>query len=839
MTGLQASDFNVVVEKVADRDIKGALGAVVTAFTGAALGPVAGIVAGKSTEALLRATADTATGRFLQAGKELDDERARERGLRMAITESVTPKLNEIATQAEERFTQMVVLMGRTASADQMNELLQQLRALGPEPKKLPTIFEGPGRVPARRVQHFAAVAELRELELALNREDVSSVILHGMLGVGKTCLAQQLVTEAGPRLFPDGVAWLDAAAIETDLPRVARSFGYSKEYELNADDASDWLSVHCRSLRALLVIDGWDSANGLARLPIPGERCKVLITTRNASLEGQLAGLACSLEVRCWDSARCREYLRRMVPAFRSEDDHALDLLAEEVGGLPLALAVSARQASREHGVRIAEVLQRRRSAPLEVLGGTDGISDVVGSALRAAASTLDRNSQLTLSALCVCARRTKATVIAAIAQLPERDVTRALNELTHVSLAEYLEGARAPWTTHEIVKIYAQGQPDRPEREAAHSHWVAERLAASVDCSAEDFEWLLSEALTVFERGLAAAPVGLACEALNRMYGPLTARGRYALVVELASRLLLQLNAPDEVRALWLGRLGYCKRILGDVKDASKCLSEALQLNTVLGNLKGQARDLTDLGRCFRTSDEISQAICHFERARDIYGRLGETEGDATPRGLLGFCWAKQGNPQKAVDEFLAPALEAHRAHGNLEGEASCLGDLGVCYSELQLYDQARLFHEEALALERALRRLAGEASQLSGIGICLERSGRSIEAIPYFTAALAINEQVGRAEGQTVQLAHLATCYETLGEYDQAVKCYTQAIAIDRLLGRHVATAEKLGALAGIRVKEAKQAFDEALELYRVLGLSDTGRARLYEQRLQRLF
>jgi tetratricopeptide (TPR) repeat protein len=303
-------------------------------------------------------------------------------------------------------------------------------------------------------------------------------------------------------------------------------------------------------------------------------------------------------------------------------------------------------------------------------------------------------------------------------------------------------------------------------------------------------EFRSLASEALLAVNRFLSSDFVVQGSVLWETMYEPLTHRGEYALVVDVARKVLAASAAEDllaaEVRARWLCRIGYCERILGDLKSAITSITEALELDRSSNNRAGEARDLIDLGRCSRTARDFVSAIGYFDAAGQIYRDMGDLSRETIPRGLAGFCRAiSMKQPQLAIEEDLEPALKAHQAAGRTEFIASTLSDLGYCYRSLGDYARALDYHQQALSIERSQHRLAGEAIQLSSIGICHELIGDLARSVRFFESALAIHSAVRHLEGQSVQLTHLARCYEQLGAREQARRCRQQVETIERRL------------------------------------------------------
>jgi hypothetical protein len=154
------------------------------------------------------------------------------------------------------------------------------------------------------------------------------SIGLHGMGGIGKTVLAQAFCHDEEVRAaFPDGIYWLTLGQQPSLLAEQTRLLGMlRKDAPLveSISQATDLLGESLFGKRALLVIDDLWRAEHFRAFDAVGERGRVLITTRDASLLNQIGA-----------EERCLNLL---------DEPLALQLLAEwagtEVGTLPVSAA-------------------------------------------------------------------------------------------------------------------------------------------------------------------------------------------------------------------------------------------------------------------------------------------------------------------------------------------------------------------------------------------------------------------------------------------------------------------------------------------------------------------
>jgi tetratricopeptide (TPR) repeat protein len=609
-----------------DGDRWGAIAAAMAVLVGAATGhPLLGVIVDKGARLLATAAVDTATQRFLEAEQQVDEQRARVQAFQHYLLDMLGPFLEALQDRDDERFLQLLRYLDRNvASADgqaQLHEDHTQLRAQLQEikermdgepgavrqPSAVP--FEGPGRVTAKHVRFFSAEEELEELRVLLTGDKSAvCIVAHGMGGVGKTTLAKELVARYGRELFPEGVAWLDADDLAVDMPRVSRLYGYGGDRDFTLEESHQWLCNNLHPRRVLLVFDNVapDRIN-LHQLPVPGGECRTLLTSRDVTLHQKLDEVSSNLNLEEWPLDRCRIYLRTAEEAFRKESDADLDALSTFVGALPLALHLLAVHPSMSRETSARELLTELQATPIEVLDrfvsdSAPALSVGVVKTFQAAWLSLSQAEQIVLCSLCVCARGTRTEIVAATAEIEETETARALNRLADVSLAQYRRGAGAPWTLHDVVRLFVNAQGDTSTFEARHQRWVEQHMAKHADPTHYGaFEHAVPEGVVVVERLLEKGNGDEAGRVFYPLYRHLTRRGEYAQVVALGHRVLD--GAPDQSagQAQWLGRLGLCYQTLGDIPKAIELHKRSLQINEKLGNLEGQSIGSGNLGLCY----------------------------------------------------------------------------------------------------------------------------------------------------------------------------------------------------------------------------------------------
>jgi tetratricopeptide (TPR) repeat protein len=613
------------------------------------------------------------------------------------------------------------------------------------------TLFEGPGGQPARPVADFTGRDDEMDAlieKLGGSDEDAVCVVASGIGGVGKTSLARQFVATRAGSLFAEGAAWLDGVNLVAELARVCRRLGWPEANDPTPETAIAFLARNLHDRAFLLVIDNLTETGDRRLVPIPGGRCRTLITSRATDVAQDLDAPAVTIRLAHWPPAISRAYLRDVVPRLAGEPDADLDALATFVQGLPLAIRLIGRALGQNVARTVREHLERLRKEPVGALDAAVGPADRgVAATFLESYRALAPLEQAALRALASSAQGTRAEIVAAVAGNAVAATEDALNTLYRFSLVDHRQGALAPWGLHDVVRLFTRAQPEIAESDTAHLAWVKAHLAAHANpLDHEKLDEGISEALVTFDRFLVRGHVAAASQLLDLTYLHLTHRGRSAQVAKLIEQLLAALPVEaDDGRAAWLGNLGLCHRTLGDFPKAIDILQRSLTIYENLGNLAGQANVLGNLGVCYKNLGEIPKAIDFHRRALALHEKLDLLGSQATDLGNLGACSQVLGDIPGAID-YLQRALAIDEKLGNLEGQANHLGNLGGCY----------------------------------------ENPGDIPGAIDYLQRALTIDESLGKLEGQAIQLNNLGHCYRLLGEIPKAINFLERSLATFRAMG-----------------------------------------------------
>ena len=528
-----------------------------------------------------------------------------------------------------------------------------------------------------------------RERDLANLRELVQRhrlVSLVGPAGVGKTRLAIEVAARLRSR-FPDGIWWIDLAALEGDGVLGAFARVLSLREDAGSVRADDGVIARLRGTRMLLIVDNCEHVAGavaalLSRVMADTASVRVLATSRESlrvggeavhsvsPLQAPVASVIGADALRGYEAAQL--FLARSGDALDGDrlGDAEASIVGRIVGrldGLPLAIELAAGRLRSLPLTELDRVLERR----LEVLGVGERTAPprhrTLGTAIDWSYALLSPEEQRVLVRLAVFPGSFDAIAACAVAADDPTDtdaVPLTLSQLVDRSLLTHEAGEprfRLLQTVRAFLRTRAGASTAYAEAaERHHDHFAA--LAEQL------FRRLLEPGLAVWldrahseQENLRAALLW----ALDRQDGEAALRMASALGVywyrtsQLSETLVLLQRALDLTPAdsPWRPRGLMAKLHLevsaGSPEAAATALSaivacEHSDPELFALTLAGYAETLMMEGRL----DEAEQAI---EQAHRIFADLAHPEGLHFTDELMGVARHLRGDLDSAHSYLL----------------------------------------------------------------------------------------------------------------------------------------------------------------------------------------
>lgn len=288
-----------------------------------------------------------------------------------------------------------------------------------------------------------------------------------------------------------------------------------------------------------------------------------------------------------------------------------------------------------------------------------------------------------------------------------------------------------------------------------------------------------------------------------------------------ESAQHRFAELDLPRRRAEAFLG-LGLLQlKYLHDDKAALQAFTRAEPL--FAGDPAFEALVRQHLGELRFALGDLDGAIAENRRALELSRRLGDRALETVTSSNLGHALHLRGRYDEAATLF-DQALALWKPGDGPGKRARSLLNRGQLHRELGEAEKAHERFSAALGLFRQAKDRNNEAATLNALGLLALDAGRPGEALEHLLGALALRPPGSR--GRAVTLVTLGVAYRGLGRLEEARQAYAEALPIFRTLGDSREQASSLGNLGRLEAAAGQDAvalddFDRALGLFRTLA------------------
>ena len=677
---------------------------------------------------------------------------------------------------------------------------------------------EGTGNLPRPQVQLFVGRdSDLDQLRDALG-QDASAVVrqvIYGLGGVGKSELALQYATDhRGDYTL---VWWITAegeSEIQAGLADLADRL-CPQLAETSADRvewATTWLQAHNGWL---LILDNVRNREDVQELLGQLTGGRILITTRRDIGWGQIADQIC-LDV--LDPGPAAELLTTRTGQHAPPDREAAEVIAAELGYLPLALDQAAAYIRETTRITLAAYLQRLRQHPATMYLAQD----------EAAQQTIARVWDITFRAI----RKKDADAMQLLRILawyaPDGVPRRILGgKAKTTKRQEALDKQLGLLASYSMITLTEQ---------TVSMHRLVQAVLRQPPGGGPiptAFNWLGTKSMWLMDV-LFVSPSRLSI-ALNWLHNAIPKKPAAevddwqllrALPPQADNFARLSLSRTQRERLAWIQyQLGHFQRSQAQYQEALALHKAALKnykavrgdthrhIATVLGEL---AATYLDLGRTNEALPLQEQAVQITAKARG-----SEPADRAALLSNLAVIYNDLGRDAEALPlqrQALQIIFENVR-RPDPEDTSIQLANLAATYLKLGLTDEALSWQQRALRISE--KGLGPDhlttGFQLGRLASFYRELGRTDEALSLQRQALQISEEKAGSDHLTtgLQLENLAAVYTDLGRFAEALPLERRALQI---------TEEALGP----NHRTTKVRRDNLAAIYSHLGRTDEAQA-----------
>jgi DNA-binding SARP family transcriptional activator/predicted ATPase len=675
---------------------------------------------------------------------------------------------------------------------------------------------------------------QLKEAWSFIQKKQPRMILLRGESGIGKTRLAEELLTWVQRQGFFTSVAraypaegelaygavtlWLRSLSTH-HLPVIWKSEVLRLLPELQNNDlaapgplSEAWQQqrFHEGLARAvlgsqplLLVLDDiqWADQKTLEWLRFlfrfdPGARFLLLATARSEDLANDSAvhGLIDSLR-------QAGQYAE--IPLQRFTEDETF-LLADQISQKKITRDSAAAIQHQTEGLPLF-IVELTRSGLDADNALRVSLPDRLLVALQERLSALTVLSRTAAEASAVIGRSFSASLLARIAGLNEADLLAVLDELWQRHILREGERGRYDFSHDKLREfIYSTLSPAR--RQSLHR-----RAADALKEIEPDDLWGSANHLekSGAMRESAEAYFHAAKREAEQASYPAAQKG-------LTHALALLDETAVERRAEILTELARVCDITGEQDQAAQAVEEALQLTVGPGNHLIRSQALTAAGNIAVQKGQFDDAGRWFEMALEIASHLDDRSHEIKILLLMADGQLRAGKAQDACARY-EQALELARQIKNFALEAEALQDLGFAMPAVGgSMTRARQYIEDSAKLRRMSGDRLGEARSLCNLTAFLHTYGAYEETLIIGEEALLKNRAVNYRRGAAIVESSLGLAAYELGQFEQA------RALIDHSRGEYTAIGEQdgyglhTGSLGLVAMAEGK--LDEAESLYK---------------------
>lgn len=570
--------------------------------------------------------------------------------------------------------------------------------------------------------------------------------------GAGKSALAVHVAHEVREH-FVDGQLYVNLRGVHATsaepaevLARFLRALGVpAPAIPDSLDERADQFRTLTADRRVLVVLDDAAEERHVRGLLPGGSGCAVIVTSRRRL--PALAG-ATHVDLAVFAESEATALLRTLVGADRvaREPDAAADI-ARLCGRLPLAVRISgARLAARpQWPLRLMADRLRESHQMLDELAVGD--MEVRGSLLLSYDGLTDTDRHALRMVGWLGTMEFATWFVAPLLDVTVSAADRVLERLADSYLLDtaVVDASGSPrYQLHDLTRAFAKERADAEESAAdrlASLERVVQCAVAMVDEATARMPRGWSSQLITYPDGqpadrgtmtrLAADPVGW-FDAERSVFVTLVERASELGLVTASTSLAAALSA-----SVFTARNQF--------DQWWQTHSAALRAADLAGDEASKASLYVGLGRLRQEQDRMDESAEYYERALEIYGRLGDTDAITMTNLELATVQRERGElgaAMRTIGEVLVALTPAHPPHVHARAAHS----IGMIHVERGDFAAGLREYQTALSRYRESDNRFGEALVLRSIGIAHRGMGDLTAAATHCGSALRVMVELG---------------------------------------------------------------------------------------------
>ncbi len=230
---------------------------------------------------------------------------------------------------------------------------------------------------------------------------------------------------------------------------------------------------------------------------------------------------------------------------------------------------------------------------------------------------------------------------------------------------------------------------------------------------------------------------------------------------------------------------RLGLIFKISSSLDRALYYFQLCLRDSRLKGDKKSEALTLNNLATLAHDKSDNTMALKYLRQSLDIQREIRDMNGAGLTLNNIGLFYKKQGNYGQAL-EYYEQSLALTRELGDRQGEALALNNLAATFQAKGNITQALEYLEQSLNIRRDIGDKIGEDATLNNIGMIYKVQENYGKALEYFEQSLVLARETGDKRAERAVLNNIGEVYRKHGGYDQAWQYLKQSLVLSQDTG-----------------------------------------------------
>lgn len=629
-------------------------------------------------------------------------------------------------------------------------------------------------------------------------KSTISSIALVGLGGVGKTILAQALITEDDfSKSFPDGFLWARIgpdAQVEVDsiysIINWFNSFGIEPKDFPDFDSKIDALRSAIGNKVVLIVLDDvWNSELLNPILKIRGPNCVILLITRDREIPNRL-GIKHIVEVESLDETEAKQLVSNRLGIVPTDDEwkDQIHPVLSRLEWHPLAISLVSAQVS------IGDLSWQDFSNAIE---NNEAISKIDFKDTKYREESLNLTFALSTRSLSEIELRQFSWLgvlapgeifsieeaASLFPDLDESDLNEDKADQSNTSFGRELRGDKRKEVKGILNNFYRKGLIEivriNDYQIGYRMHSLLHQHCLNILKDIDEYRAAIDSHAILFLHVITAD---------SSVDGPKMrtheSRPQWTLALNRAWKSatqpeMLEVSKPDTYLYIIISPLCDFFNEQGLSSETILWTNRVLSLNVDYPDKELAVEHHLNLVNAYTSLGNYQSAEDHIELALEITGKEHENELLARCYFVLGNLLIAQTKTDDAI-KYYEETIRIRKEINDKKGLGDALGNIGISYLQKGEIDKAIESLRDALDIARELKDLRGAGKRLGNLGSAQLEKGKTIinAASGLIWDSLMIAKQLNDPISEARQLMNLSLANSSIGKNQLATICAKEA-------------------------------------------------------------